>query len=445
MVVDIMLLAGCLWCVFQVSDRSIFNPSFWYLGLHAFTVTFRLIVLAGGGQSAAIIGVTSDMELVNAAIAGDISLLAIPVATILAGHQAAMGDESDASGVIRLNPRLGQVISIFCIMIGTYALVKFGAIAGAARARGADISAVSLGSFDVSSLPALLAMFAVQGALIQCALRGFTRWRTVLLLLLLVLSSLNLARVFFVLPALMAVLIYQARLGKHSLSFRWIVTLAALGLVWFVFKPIAHAIRGGDLENSGDMALSYFEDAVDNGSGDTQFLDEQATYMAAADEAGRRFYGATVLPLLTLPIPRFAWPDKPRLNEYAAELTSASRPMLQVGMTPMLAGEAYLNFGWAGCAAIPFIYIYAMQKAYRRVRDQDLTSAGRWVYLLFLVSMTQVFRDGLAALILFPLVNYMPIVVWVVISRCLSSSLTVSHAISEPHTESSVPARVRPY
>jgi hypothetical protein len=381
--------------------------------------------------------------LVNAAIACDISMLAITAATLFAVRKASTGGERGASHLTLLSPRLGQAISILCITIGAYALVKFGALAGAARARGGDISAVSLGSFDVSSLPGLLGGFAVQGALIQCAMRGFTRWRTVLLLLLLALSSLNLARVFFVLPALLAVLIYHTRLGKHSLSFRWMVALAALGLVWFVFKPIAHTIQAGDAENSGDMALTYFEGAVDNGSGDTQFLDEQATYMAAADETGRRFYGATVLPLLTLPIPRFAWPDKPRLNEYAVELTSASRPILMVGMTPMLAGEAYLNFGWIGCAAIPFIYLYAMQQAYLRVREDGI-SARRWVYLLFLVSMTQVFRDGLAALILFPLLNYMPMVAWVVISKCLPSNVTVSDASRPLHMAPSRPAGVRP-
>ena len=418
MVTDILLLVGALWCVFQVSDRSMFNPTLWYMALHAYTVTFRVIVLAGGALSAAVIGIGSDAELVNAVIAADISLLAVTATTVLAAQKKGLKKESDTSGVVQLSLRLGQIISVVCVTIGTYALVKFGAVAMVARSRGADISTVDLGSFALSSLPGVVAGFAVQGALIQIAMRGFTRWRTALLILLLVLSSLNLARAFFVLPALIAILIYQTRVGRHALSLQWIAALAALGLVWFVFKPVAHAIQAGDDPMViWDAGFTYFEESIDNRSGDSQFLDMQATYMAAADETGKRFYGATILPLLVLPIPRFAWPDKPRLNEYATELTSASRPMAQVGMTPTLAGESYINFGWIGCAVVPSLYIYGMQVAYKRVRRHGITSAGRWIYVVFLVSMAQVFRDGLIALVLYPLIAYLPLVSWGAISR----------------------------
>ncbi len=142
----------------------------------------------------------------------------------------------------------------------------------------------------------------------------------------------------------------------------------------------------------------------------------QATYMAAADETGQRFYGATVLPLMYLPIPRFIWSEKPRLNEYAWELTSPLRPIAQVGMVPLLSGEAYLNFGWIGCALIPFLYILGMQAFCARTKSYGITSAARLMYLVFLVSMLQVYRDGLDALILFPFTVYLPIVAWATIS-----------------------------
>ena len=112
--------------------------------------------------------------------------------------------------------------------------------------------------------------------------------------------------------------------------------------------------------------------------------------MAASDETGKRFYGSTILPLLYLPIPRYMWPDKPRTNEYAFELSSSLRPVTQVGMTPLLAGESYVNFGWMGCAFIPFLYMLGMQMAFQRVRNLGITSAARLVYVVFLVTMIQV-------------------------------------------------------
>src|ERR1039458_1443172 len=87
LITDIVLLISSLWCILIVSERSIFNPSLWWVALHTYTVTFRLITLNLGAQSPLFFGVRSDIELVNAAIASDISLLAVVVATIFEAHR----------------------------------------------------------------------------------------------------------------------------------------------------------------------------------------------------------------------------------------------------------------------------------------------------------------------------------------------------------------------
>jgi len=145
----------------------------------------------------------------------------------------------------------------------------------------------------------------------------------------------------------------------------------------------------------------------------------QATFMAAADEQGRRYYGATLLPLLYLPIPRFAWPDKPLPNAYAFELSSSLRQIEPIGMTAQLSGESYLNFGWIGCAVIPFLYVLGLQTIYGRVSNLDISSVSRWIYLILLISMVQVFRDGLNSLFVFPCVGYLPLVAWGGISKLI--------------------------
>ena len=427
---DMALLLASLWCVLQTSDRSIFNPSIWYVALHAYTVTFRLITLNLGGQSLAVIGIRSDDELVNAAIASDISLVAVVAATILVSRKI---NGYSSRGLLRqrieLSSQLGQAISIVCLTIGTFALLKFGT---AAKAMGVDSSGINIGRFHESSYPIWISGFAVQGALIQCAMRGFTRWRLVLLLLLLFLSSFN-ARTVFVLAATMAFLIYQTRHNQFSIPLKAAVGVAVLGLLWFVYKPVTGAIiSGANVQEIWVTAQTYFENSTGiNSSIDMQFLDMQATYMAAGDEEGRRFYGATMLPLLYLPIPRFIWPEKPRLNEYSPELSSSSRMMTQVGMTPNLAGESYLNFGWVGCAVIPFIYLLGMQTAYRSVRTAGINSAARWVYMIYLVSMVQIYRDGLNSLILFPLMVYFPMLCWGVLSGLLPSGMIEVHLPSQ--------------
>ncbi len=83
--------------------------------------------------------------------------------------------------------------------------------------RGIDISAIDIGRLEESSYPYMISGFAVQGVLIQVAMKGFTRWRVALLVLLLIPTSLYLARTFFVLAAVMAFLIYQTQRNKTNL------------------------------------------------------------------------------------------------------------------------------------------------------------------------------------------------------------------------------------
>ncbi len=425
--VDIFLVLISLWCILHASERSIFNPSLWWVALHVYSITFRLIALSLGSPSRWEIGIQSNMELVRAAIASDISLLAVVAATIFISHGAPRSRISLSAGGswTRLNPRVGQIISLFCLTIGSAALLMFGYFAIAARARGVDIAVIDIGQLDTTAYPIIFAAFAIQGALILCAMRGLNRWTVSLFVILLTLTSFNLPRSFSVLAILMVFLIYQTRRRQRSLQLRWVIGVAILGLLWFVFKPIQEGVQKGmSAEEFSAEMHTYYDEWIEGASPDSQFLDMQATYMAAADQANRRFYGSTVLPLIYLPIPRFLWPDKPPINEAGREISTASRMIIQTGIIPLMSGEAYINFGWIGCAVIPFLYILGMQLAWRRVRSHDITSVARWIYLIYLVLMVEIFRDGLNSLITFPLLYYLPVVSWGVISMLLPANRT---------------------
>jgi len=385
--IDIFILNISLWCVLRVSERSIFNPSLWWIGFHAYSVTLRLISLSRGSRPLDYMGISSNMELVRAAIAADISLLAIMAATVFAAY-VVKDNVGCSPATVRLNLHLGLIISILSIIVGTYSIFTYSGAALVANAYGADVTAINIGEFQTSSYPYIVGGFAVQGALILCAMCGFTRWLVVLLAILLFLTSISNSRTFFVLPLIMAFLILQTRRRKRSMPVSWMIGFLLLGVVWFVYKPVVGVIlSGGDAKDVWTNAKGYFQDKVsDDSSLDMQFLDMQATYMAAADDAGRRYYGATILPLLTLPIPRFLWPDKPNVNMYSEELSTGARQIAVTGMTPNLSGESYLNFGWLGCALIPFMYVCGMQLAFLRVERDRINSSSRWIYMVLLIS-----------------------------------------------------------
>ena len=429
-IADILLLIMSLWCILAVSDRSIFNPSLWWVGLHTYTVTFRLITVNLGVESPSVFGVQSDIELVNAALASDISLLAVVAATLLGAYAAQRNEQlriHALRGRTELDPLLGQVISVLCIVIGTYALLKFGYVASATRARGHEISAIDIGQLETSAYPIVIAGFAIQGALLQFAIRGFTFWSVALFGVLVVLTSVNSDRSSFVLALIMAFLIYQTRRNRTDISATWVVAaLLPLALVWFVFKPIAGSIqRGSTVSEAIENGKNYFSDSVNTESlGDTEFLDMQASYMAASDEAGKHFYGATLLPLLYIPIPRYLWPEKPRMNDWELELASKQRPFF-AGMVATFSGDSYVNFGWLGCAGIPFLYMALMQAGYRRAKDQGITSSDRWIYLICLVTMIQAFRDGMDSVFTYPFIAYLPLTAWALISKALGKRIVL--------------------
>lgn len=416
---DILLLLQCCGIVLLVSERSMFNPALWYLALHAYCVTFRLVTLSLGFESGSYSGVQSDVELVKAAIASDISLLAAVAATVWVAHRIDVRGIRPAAPGTRpaLNPRIGWTIGLVCLVVGLLAMSRFGAVSSIAHGKGIYSGPVYASDQTLSSIPVILQGLAIQGALLVCFLRRFSLFSLLLFLAVVAASSLVLARAFFLLPIIIVVLVYHAMQRRQWLNREWILAFALLAVVWFSFKPFLKGLqRGEGLTSSIVDAKDYFQNSVDTGSGDIQFLDMQASFMHATDQAGVRFHGATVLPLIYLPIPRFLWPDKPRLNEYVLQISSSSRNFADFGMTPNLSGESYMNFGWFGCAAIPFLYMFGMQMAFVRTKNRGTFSAGNWLYIIFLVSMPQVFRDGLESLVLFPLFNYLPLSGWAFLS-----------------------------
>jgi hypothetical protein len=193
-----------------------------------------------------------------------------------------------------------------------------------------------------------------------------------------------------------------------------------LGLVWFVGKPLTAAIaRNEDPQAIAQTVQSTFDSKVDNSSVDTEFLDMQATIMSAADEAGRRFYGSTLLPLISLPIPRFLWEQKPALNFHLMAIATGARDVGRMGLTPNLSGESYLNFGWVGCFCIPALYMGLLQIGFNLTKNRGIHSAGRWLFMVCLITMVQVYRDGLTSSIVFPTLYFGPMFFWGITSEIL--------------------------
>jgi len=150
---------------------------------------------------------------------------------------------------------------------------------------------------------------------------------------------------------------------------------------------------------------------------DQMILDQLASGLTLVDDYGSFHLGKTYLALLTLPVPRPLWEDKPGLADHLDVLSIEKRPMAQWGMVLTYLGEAYVNFGNAGVLLVPALLGYALSRFYFIAYRAPYRSVLRFAYLLTACSLIQVYRDGLVSLVVFTMVNMMPLVFLILLHR----------------------------
>ena len=174
--------------------------------------------------------------------------------------------------------------------------------------------------------------------------------------------------------------------------------------------------EGKPFSNVTEVVADSFSKSARVASPDQMFMDMFASMIWLVDRYGHYYYGSTIAPLIYLPIPKQLWPDKPSLVQYLYDIRNPLRPMYWAGMTPTYLGEAYANFGLIGIAAVPLFSGYILGIFYFTALRRPYFSVYRFMYVVISCSMIQFFRDGIFSLVVFPVVNMMPLVVIAVLS-----------------------------
>jgi hypothetical protein len=118
--------------------------------------------------------------------------------------------------------------------------------------------------------------------------------------------------------------------------------------------------------------------------------------------------GSTYLAIITLPMPRAWWPNKPGLADHLQEISTSGRRYDVEGRILTYLGEAYANFGYAGMIIIPAMLGYLLTAACLRATTGPMLRLGRYLYLVFFMALVQTFRDGLLSIFVFTVVHNMP-------------------------------------
>jgi hypothetical protein len=402
---------------------SLLHPSTVMLGAHAYIVTLRLSQLTRGFKpmSYSFSWPIGENEIVRASIASDAALLAMTLGWLAVCSWGHRGQHAPLEPRIRLSDRRLQIFSAAALCLAIMGLAILGPHAQREVA----------GNYSATNSGYLLATTGWVGWSF-CLLHfryGF-RWPLLSMTAMSLIGVMLLStfRGAVIIPCVFLLFTWLARRQESRPPWGLVPAVVGLWLVWLPMKPIVYAIQSGmspaDAISVG-IYRAFTNLGQDNGSGiDFQFLDMVSSTMTLVDMHHSYFYGTSISPLFVSPIPRQLWAGKPELNQYQQDLDIPSRAMSKLHMTAGLVGEAYADFGYLGVFIIPFAISVAFSAAYRRLAGTSLLTPGSMLYVLYLSTYMQLYRDGMISAVWFPFVHCAPI-----------GWAAVSHWIWRPHSQ----------
>ena len=390
--------------VLMFRRMSFWHPLTMYLLFHLYSFTYRLFQILGGsplmytGQANA--EAITPEEISRAMLWADAALILFVAASWWA-HLVfeAKGEQPVERKVFNLN--IAKGIGLLCLPLGAYFfyLVRTtGVVLSADSASAGYIQVISMWPIGVLGL--LIFAFGFRWHLLALAafflgavaLQGYHRFMLILPLL------------------------YFAALYLQTQRRRWptipiVIAAFFVGIIFPRLKYIGQALQYGDTQEAvAQFTQAFVKDK--QGYGETlateDFLDQFAGGLSLIDGNERKFWGSTYLAILTLPMPRAWWPDKPGLADHLQEISTSGRRYDVEGRIITYLGEAYANFGYAGLILIPAFLGYFLTVACLRATAGPMLRLGRYLYLVFFMALIQTFRDGLLSIFVFTVVHNMP-------------------------------------
>jgi oligosaccharide repeat unit polymerase len=309
-----------------------------------------------------------------------------------------------------VSARYIRIFAIFVIPLGIIGLMLTATLPGIGN------NSQILGDFQRSNYFNILSTWSGLGLLALIYLYGFRKRFVIFMLLYLTLMVFQgYSRFRVLIPILLMAQIFLSRRGKNWPPILLSILLIIAGFGFLPLKSVGRLLQqGAPISEIVDKSSEIISDAL-TGNSEIQFLDQLASALTLVDRQGRFYYGSTYASLLTLPIPREWWPEKPGLADYLKDISTTGRPMASTGMITTIFGEAYINFGFIGILIIPFFAALFLGRFYMAATKRSYFSLWFFSYLLVAANLIQVYRDGLQSLVVFTFVHMMPLVILIAV------------------------------
>ncbi|HJQ22298.1 MAG TPA: O-antigen polymerase [Blastocatellia bacterium] len=428
LLVDLTTVTLAIVLLLRYGRLSHSHPGTIYLFFHLYTFTFRLFGLLFGAETLfsefqGFFEIVTHAEIVRAALLGDLSLAVMTVAWIKASgddlKKAKHSPTAPVEGVATLSLRYIWIVVAIAFPLGVFGLLTFVNVPGLSAIQ----NAAEPGEWQSSNYFFILQVWAGLALLALIYWYGFRWWLLLPMgLYLLIMAYQGYHRFRVIIPILLLVQIFLDRRRLRWPPLYLSAVLVALILIYFPLKGIGNMVQEGESVSEIVMtSTATVNQALAAKAPDQYFLDEFACGLSLMDDAGHFYYGSTYLALVTLPVPRQWWPDKPGLADYLQDISKPWRPMGEMGMIVTFLGESYANFGYAGVVVIPFLLAYVLGRIYFHAYRSNYFTVARLSYLLIACNLIQVYRDGLISVVVFTWVNMMPLMVIVLLHYVLPS------------------------
>lgn len=404
---DIIVLS--LVIAFTYRKLTFWHPLTAYIFFHIYSFTTRLIAIITGARvmyqdRPDVYDAVLPEEFERAMMWADVALILYAIGAMLAHHQGQKNKNKP-----RISKQLSRgainVISAICLPIGVVVLYILKAEVNIS----ADITGTSyfivIAMWPISCLQMLTFYYGLRWYLVIpisiylffVGVQGYHRFMLMLPLL------------FF------TAYLLQANRQKWP-GVKIILGGIFLLLIFPNLKFIGRAFQSGDYSGAiGIIQESVIKsEDVKEKEGGEQFLDQYAGSLTMIDEAGKFYHGSTYAALVTLPIPRSWWSNKPGLADHLVEISTSRRQYSIEGRIITYLGEAYLNFGYFGLFLVPLLLGFLLTRWCLAATGGQMHRLGCYIYTVCFVTLIQVYRDGLTSLAVFSIVHNLPVLfIWI--------------------------------
>ncbi len=392
--------------VIMFRRMSFWHPLAGYLLFHVFSYTMRGWDLYAGATpmygNTANFEVVTEAEISRALLWADVALIFFVFGCLWAHARFGRTAQRPVQRRV-LNPRIIAAVCTVCLPAGLYVFlsIKSGGIAiGEDSAATNYLSVVAM--WPIGCLTALIFTY------------GFRpQWLILVALYLSFVALQGYHRFMLVLPLLFFAAYYLQARRRRWPTLTILIGAVLVALLFPRLKMIGAAFQQGETAEVVTQLKDSFDRNKKFEEGEN-FLDQFAAGLTMTDFAEKKFLGSTYLAIITLPVPRAWWANKPGLADHLVDISTSTRQYNVEGRILTYVGEAYLNYGYAGIFIVPLLLGFGLTTFCLRATTGPMDRLSRYLYLIFFMILVQVFRDGMLSLFVFTIVHNLPMLfIWI--------------------------------